>query len=106
VQFLSGQPEWVDTPSNSGKGQRIARCPTCRVALMSAYVGAGPLFRFVRVGTLERPADCPPDIHIFTSTKLPWVVLPEGVPATEGYYRRDAFWPQSSLERRRIAIEG
>ena len=30
VQLLHGEVEVVDTPSNSGKGQRIARCPTCR----------------------------------------------------------------------------
>ena len=77
VELLAGEPELVLTPSNSGKGQRIARCPVCRIALWSHYAGGGDLFRFVRVGTLDDPDRFPPDIHIFTSTKQPWVILPE-----------------------------
>jgi hypothetical protein len=90
----------VDTPSNSGKGQKIARCPKCRVALWSHYAGAGERLRFVRVGTLDDPDAFPPDIHIFTSTKQPWVVLPPGVPAVPEYYESSELWPKESLARR------
>src|SRR5258707_6690502 len=38
---------------SSGKGQKIARCPKCRIAVWSNYSGAGPSVRFVRVGTLD-----------------------------------------------------
>src|SRR5262249_8177572 len=69
-------PMVVDTPSESGLGQQIARCPSCYVALWSHYGGSGPVVSFVRVGTLERPDLLPPDIHIFTRSKQPWVVLP------------------------------
>ena len=55
VVLLQGSPEFVDTPSASGKGQKIARCPRCRVALWSHYAGAGDAVAFVRVGTLEEP---------------------------------------------------
>src|SRR5829696_8268047 len=65
VEILAGEPEIVDTPSNSGKGQRIARCPRCRIALWSNYAGAGDRVRFVRVGTLDVPDQLPPDIHSF-----------------------------------------
>src|SRR5438309_3877983 len=41
VILLKGEPEVVNTPSNSGKGQRIARCPSCRIASWSNYGGAG-----------------------------------------------------------------
>ena len=81
VSLLKGQPEVVNTPSNSGKGQKIARCPVCRIALWSNYAGAGDAVRFIRVGTLDDPDRLPPDIHIFTSSKQPWVVLPPGMPA-------------------------
>ena len=81
VTLLAGQPEWVHTPSASGQGQTIVRCPTCRLALWSHYAGAGPLVTFVRVGTLDEPDQLPPDIHIFTASKQPWVVLPGGTPA-------------------------
>jgi hypothetical protein len=100
VETLQGMVEVVDTPSNSGKGQKISRCPTCRIAVWSNYAGAGDKVRFIRVGTLDHPERCPPDIHIFTSTKQPWVVLPAGAPAVAEYYRSADYWPAESLERR------
>lgn len=100
IVCLGRPPEIVDTPSASGQGQGIARCPSCRVALWSHYAGAGPLVSFVRVGTLDDPDALPPDIHIFTSSKQPWVVLPDGVPAVPEYYDREQHWPAQSLERR------
>ena len=100
VVLLSGAPEVVLTPSNSGKGQKIARCPQCRIALWSNYGGAGDVVRFVRVGTLDKPDRLPPDIHIFTSSKQPWVVLPRGTPAVKEYYDREKYWPKASLKRR------
>ena len=105
VALLQGAPELVLTPSASGKGQKIARCPTCRVAVWSHYSGAGDAIRFVRVGTLDRPGDVPPDIHIFTATKQPWVQLPAGVPAVPEYYDRRLFWPRESLERRAALLQ-
>lgn len=104
VVLLKGEPEVVATPSNSGKGQKIVRCPTCHIALWSNYAGAGDALRFVRVGTLDDPDRLPPDIHIFTASKQPWVVLPEGTPAVAEYYDRDRYWPQDSLERRRTLL--
>ena len=100
VELLSGQPEVVDTPSNSGKGQKIFRCPKCRIAVWSQYAGGGDKLDFIRVGTLDEPDRLPPDIHIFTSTKQPWVVLPPGVPAVPEYYKSAEMWPPESLERR------
>lgn len=100
VELLAGQPERVDTPSESGRGQQIARCPQCRIAVWSHYAGAGPLLMFVRVGTLDDPGRLPPDIHIFTRSKQPWVLIPPGMPAMAEYYDRDEVWPPASLERR------
>jgi len=105
VEVIAGEPVRIDTPSNSGKGQKITRCPKCHVALWSNYAGAGDAVRFVRVGTLEEPGRMPPDIHIFTSTKQPWVVLPPGTPAMEEYYDRKKYWPKESLERREAMIK-
>jgi hypothetical protein len=101
VILLKGAPEVVNTPSNSGKGQKIVRCPTCRIALWSNYAGAGDAMRFVRVGTLDEPDRLPPDIHIYTSSKQPWVVIPPNTPAVEEYYQSAKYWPKESLERRR-----
>lgn len=99
VKLLNGQPGVVDTPSNSGNGQKIVRCPNCHVAIWSHYAGAGELLSFVRVGTLDKPDVFPPDIHIFTASKQPWVILPADKPAFEEYYRRSEQLPKESLER-------
>jgi hypothetical protein len=76
VATLSGAPEIVLTASPSGKGQKIARCPSCRIAVWSNYAGFGDAFRFVRVGSLDEPDRLAPDLHIFTASKQPWVQLP------------------------------
>ncbi len=105
VELLSGAPDQVPTPSASGKGQEIARCPACRVAVWSHYAGDGRALAFVRVGTLDDPAACPPDIHIFTSTRLPWLDLGDRVPAVAEYYDRREYWPEASLARHRAMRE-
>ena len=101
---MQGAPELVLTPSQSGKGQTIARCPSCRVAVWSHYAGAGDKLSFIRVGTLDQPDRLPPDIHIFTASKQPWVVLPSGTPAVPEYYKSSEYWPPASLERRRALL--
>ncbi len=100
VELLAGEPEMVDTPSSSGKGQAIARCPNCHIALWSHYGGAGPALAFVRVGTLDEPDHLPPDIHIFTESKQPWVIIPPGALSMPRYYNRNECWPPESLARR------
>ena len=104
VVVLKGTPEVVNTPTNSGKGQKIYRCPHCRIALWSNYAGAGDKVRFVRVGTLDEPDRVPPDIHIFTASKQPWVALAPDIPAVTEYYRRDEYWPADSLARREALL--
>ena len=102
VELLSGEPEMVLTPSASGKGQKIWRCPACRIAVWSNYGGAGDKLRFIRVGTLDSPAALPPQMQIFTSTKLPWVRLNPDIPAAADYYDPKTVWPAASLERMRV----
>jgi len=104
VEVTQGEPELVNTPSNSGKGQVIARCPKCHVALWSNYGGLGDLIRFVRVGTLDEPWRFPPNAHIFTTTKQPWFEIPKGVPVFPEYYKSAELWPAESLERRAKAL--
>jgi hypothetical protein len=104
LELLAGKPEMVDTPSNSGKGQKIARCPKCCIAVWSHYAGAGDLVSFVRVGTLDDPDRFPPDIHIFTASKQPWVVLPPNARAVPEYYDRRKEWPAESLARREAML--
>jgi len=99
IELLKGQTEPVTVPTTSGAGQTIMRCPTCRVAVWSHYAAAGDKIAFVRAGSLDGGAAIEPDIHIFTSTKQPWVPLPEGKPVVEEYYSAKKMWPEESLMR-------
>jgi hypothetical protein len=94
VELLAGE---VAVPRDGGKKQKIWRCPTCQVALFSQYISPG--VRFVRAGTLDDPAAVAPDVHIFTRSKLPWVTLPDSVPAFKVYYDTKKLWPAASLGR-------
>jgi hypothetical protein len=102
VEVLAGRPQPVDVPRDDGSMQRIFRCPTCEVAVFSEY--GRPEVRFVRGGTLDHPAGVAPDVHIYTRSKLPWVLLPDGVPAFEVYYDLKALWPAASIERLRAVL--
>ena len=99
VELLAGDPHPVDAPRDDGSTQRIFRCPTCEVAIFSQY--GHPGVSFVRAGTLDDPASVAPDAHIFTRSKLPWVALPDSVPAFDVYYDSKTLWPSASLERLR-----
>jgi hypothetical protein len=100
VHELGEAPELVHTPSASGAGQQVARCRHCRVAVWSHCSAAGPLVKFVRVGTLDAPDHLPPDVHIFTASKQPWFVVPPGARAYAEYYARKDVWSAESLARR------
>lgn len=105
LDVLAGSPDRVMTPSFSGRGQEIVRCPACRVALWSHYAGAGRKIAFVRVGSLDTPDSRPPDVHIFTASRQPWVVLPAGSRAFAEYYDTSEEWPPESLRRWRAVMD-
>jgi hypothetical protein len=97
VEVVVGEPIAVEVPRDDGSAQRIFRCPTCQIAVFSEY--GRPQMRFVRGGTLDEPSSVAPDVHIFTRSKLPWVVLPASTPAFDVYYDMKTEWPPASLER-------
>ena len=101
VDRLSGETRLVTMPTDSRKPHDVARCVACETAVWSHYGGLTKLM-FVRVGTLDDPSALPPDVHIYTRSKLPWIVPPPGVPAFEAYYDSKTLWPADSLARRRV----
>ena len=103
VTLLAETPVRIGVPTDSGQPHEIARCPVCQTAVWSHY-GGRPALAFVRVGTLDERDTLRPDVHIYTRSKLPWVVLPAGTPAFEAYYDSKALWPEASLARRRAVI--
>ena len=91
-------------PTPSGKGQIITRCQDCGVAIFSSYMVRHGKLRYVRVGTLERPDQCPPNAQIFTRSKQDWVPLSEDIPIFEELYNFEALWPKASLDRLKAAL--
>jgi hypothetical protein len=100
IAKLKGETKSVAVPTDSGRRHEIHRCPACETALWSHY-GGGPALAFVRIGTLDDPSALPPDVHIYTRSKLPWVALPPRIPAFPDYYDSKALWPPESLARRK-----
>jgi hypothetical protein len=103
IEILQGSPEPVGVPTDSGRPHDIYRCAKCRTALWSDY-GKRPKLRFLRIGTLDDAASVKPDVHIFTRSKLPWVRLPDDVPAFDIYYDMKTLWPAESLKRREALL--
>lgn len=102
VRLVSGAPKPVRVPTDTGRPHDVYRCPDCQTALWSDYGARGWVW-FVRGGTLDEPAMITPDVHIYTRSKLPWVALPEGVPAFEAYYDPKALWPAEAAQRWKTA---
>src|SRR6478672_1176950 len=101
VEVTAGETVAVDVPRDDGSMQRVYRCPDCQVAVFSEYTR--PEIWFVRAGTLDEPARVAPDAHIYTRSKLPWVILPDEVPAFEVYYDSKQLWPPDSYARLKAA---
>lgn len=101
VELISGQVEQITVPTPSGTGQDIIRCSKCKVAVWSNYNMGGlcERIRFIRVGTLNNPEQMPPDVHIFTTSKQPWVVLPKKDRRVDVDFKFNEVWSPESLER-------
>ena len=99
MHLLVGEPAFVKVPTDSGGTHWIARCPTCQTAMWNEHGSRRAITRYVRVGTLDEPARCPPLAHIFVRSKQPWLPLSPELPAFAGYYDAARIWPADSLAR-------
>jgi hypothetical protein len=97
---VDGATDAVTLPTPSGGGQVVVRCTACKTALFSHYGGSDKV-AFLRVGTLDDPDAFPPQIHVWTKSRQPWVVLPDDAPQAQEYYRAGDVWPREALARRK-----
>jgi hypothetical protein len=88
--------------AGGGRTHEVVRCASCGTTLWSRYQLV-PAALFVRAGTLDDPRAVTPDVHLFTRSKLPWVVVPKGVPAFAAFYRIAAVWSPEQQARWRRA---
>ena len=99
IEVLSGEIAPTTLPTDSGRPHDVHRCTACGTTLWSDY-GRRRVMSFLRATTLDDRDALRPDAHIFTRSKLSWVVLPPDVPAFDIYYDMQALWPPESLARR------
>ena len=109
---LKGELTEHEFKGGSGRPHTICRCKACGTALWSYYGRLGRLSYGVRAGTFDDPDSVTPDVVVFTESKMPWVALPEDIPAFEQYYDfKDVLAPDRlarllALVERRTAGEG
>ena len=94
------QPVSVCLPSESGFGTTVVHCPTCFTSLWNYYGDGGPHVSYVRVGTLDKPWEVEPDVHIYTRSRRAFVDIADGKPQfTEYYPSREALLSEDALKR-------
>lgn len=102
AELTAGTPQDVAVPTPSGGPYTATRCADCGMVIWGTF--GPPVFRFVRAGTLDDKTALAPDLHIYTSTKVPWLQLDDRVPVFEEYYRRSQVWRPESLTRYKAAL--
>jgi hypothetical protein len=101
----SGVPVVVHIPSALPAGQLMYRCPQCNVTLWSNHSMLGAAIAIVRVGTLDDGHRLSPDVHCYTESKHPWVVIPAGVPTFAQGYDPSAAWSAEAQRRLGLALQ-
>lgn len=99
INLLSGTLQARVLQAGSGKDHVVSSCEECGTQLWGEYAAAPAGAVFLRTGTLDNGYKLEPDVHVFTRSKLPWVVLPEGVPAFAEFYNPKKVWSAENLAR-------
>ncbi|WP_374347569.1 GFA family protein [Chitinimonas sp.] len=97
--ILCGQPERALVPTDSGRKHWVFRCPLCHGAMWNEHGSRSPVLCYIRVGTLDQPAQFPPQAHIYCRSRQPWVTLDPAIPTFSAYYDAAKIWPAESLAR-------
>ena len=96
--IVEGEISSTELPTGSGKGYRAYFCAKCGVYIYCKYnFGKGRLT--VRTKTLENPNIFPPQAHIFTKDKDPWINLTDDAKCFNEMYDPKSTWPEKSLKR-------
>jgi hypothetical protein len=82
-RLTQGMPKVWSRSADSGGTVRCNFCPDCGSRLWHEP-SADSEFLTIKGGSLDQPPDLTNAIHIWTSRKLPGVVIPEGAPQYPG----------------------
>jgi len=79
-------------------------CRTCATYIWSEFKsGRFDDCWFMRVGALDEPDRAPPNVHIFTESKQPWVAIPDEALGYRRFYKIKDVWKESSMDRMRFS---
>jgi hypothetical protein len=105
VEVLQGKLTEHVVKSGSGGDHTICRCAECGTAVFSYYPRVGRLGVGIRVGSFDDPTVFTPTAVVFAASRMPWVTLPEGVPAFDEYYDLREVYSPESLARIMALVE-
>lgn len=100
LELLCGDPRAIRF---AGTTHTAWFCADCGTYVWSAYEGRFRGCRFVRVGTLDDPDACPPDVQIYTASAQPWVPLSDSIQTYPDGYELEQVLSARSLERLQAA---
>jgi len=75
---IDGPAGWAKSSPDLERGF----CPGCGTTMFSRRAGAGIIG--ITTGSLDDPSVFRPQIHIWTASKQPWVVIDDGLPQYQG----------------------
>lgn len=76
-RVTQGRPEFWTRPADSGRQVKCAFCPRCGSRLWHEREGIEGAIS-IKAGSLDEPIDATQAVHIWTSRKLPGVLVPKG----------------------------
>lgn len=79
LSWLRGKPA---TFRSSAHAERMF-CPTCGTSLAARSFGQPPIVD-VSLATLDDPAAIPPQEHVWTSSRVPWLEIADDLPRHSG----------------------
>ena len=103
--FIEGEiTSSVELKGGSGAPCKVYFCAKCGTYMYTDYSSAVGRLN-VRTKTLNDSNQFPPQVHIFTKDKDPWLNLKDNVICFEKMYDPKNTWPKESLERYKAFLQ-
>tara|TARA_B100000579_G_scaffold278075_1_gene230015 strand:- start:122 stop:604 length:483 start_codon:yes stop_codon:yes gene_type:complete len=96
--FVEGEVSSTELKAGSGASCKTYFCNKCGAYVYADYDSAFKRLT-LRTKTLNNPENFPPQVHIFTKDKDPWLNLSKDVTCFEEMYDPKKIWPEESLKR-------
>ena len=78
-RVIAGEPRTWTTQADSGADKECVFCPECGVRIYNT-LSSMPKTLNIKPGTLDDRSGLQPALHVWLSSRQPWVPLAEGIP--------------------------